>query len=467
MESKRTMMQEKLVSLYQRIEKNFDNEIEFVKNARKKAIQEFQKVGFPSKEQENWKGTDIEKLLQDDYIFSNELTIDENIDINSVFKCEIHNFETLFFANFNGHTLSEQQSLSVLEGGVVAGSIKQAFIQYPQLMEKYFSKDNIVEYNGLTALNSALAHDGLFIYVPQNVHFETPLQLVNLIMHPQKVFVQTRNLIVLEEGSSLTFLQCDDSLQDNNTLTNSVSEFFIGKDARLDHYKLQNKDLSSVMFNTSFFHMEEGAKLNSNMITFNGGSIRNEFVVDLNGRNANADLSGLYLIDKTQHVDNQLMMRHNAPDCISNQTFKGILDEEASAVFTGHVYVAEGATKTEAYQSNKNILLTDEASIMSKPFLEIYNDDVRCSHGSTTGQIDQLAMFYLQQRGICEKNARMLMMYAFADEVIRKIEVDRLRSRTENMVNKRLRGELSSCDQCILHCKPEDMTPFKIDESLL
>jgi len=467
MESKRTMMQEKLVSLYQGMEKSFDNEPEFVKNARKNAIQMFMQKGFPSKEQEHWKGTDIEKLLKDEYIFSNDLKIDENIDINKVFKCEIHNFETLFFANFNGHTLSEQQGVSVLDGGVIAGSIKQAFTQYPQLVEKYFNNEQVNEYNGLTALNSALAHDGLFIYVPENVHFETPLQLVNLIMHPNRLFVQTRNLIVLEKGSSLTFLQCDDSLQDNNTFKNSVTEFFVGKDARLDHYKLQNKDLSSVMFNTSFFSLEEGAVLNSNMITFNGGSIRNEFVVDLNGRKANADLSGLYLIDKTQHVDNQLLVRHNAPDCISRQTFKGILDEEASAVFTGHVYVAEGATKTEAYQSNKNILLTDDASIMSKPFLEIYNDDVRCSHGSTTGQIDTLAMFYLQQRGICEKNARMLMMYAFADEVVRKIEVERLRVRTENMVNKRLRGELSSCDQCILHCKPEDLAPYKIDESLI
>jgi Fe-S cluster assembly protein SufD len=152
---------------------------------------------------------------------------------------------------------------------------------------------------------------------------------------------------------------------------------------------------------------------------------------------------------------------------MSRQTFKGILDDEAGAVFTGHIYVAEGAMKTEAYQSNKNILLTDTASIMSKPFLEIYNDDVKCSHGSTTGQIDRDAMFYLQQRGICEKNARLLMMYAFADEVVRKIKVEQLQQRTEDMVHRRLKGELSSCDQCILHCNPEHIAPYQIDERLL
>jgi len=143
------------------------------------------------------------------------------------------------------------------------------------------------------------------------------------------------------------------------------------------------------------------------------------------------------------------------------------MDDEASSVFTGHVYVAEGAVGTEAYQSNKNILLTDEAGVMSKPFLEIYNDDVRCSHGSTTGQLDDNAMFYLRQRGICEKNARLLMMYAFTDEVVRKIKVDRLQNRTENMVHRRLKGELSSCDQCILHCTPDHIAPYEIDESLI
>ncbi len=461
------VLTDNLLKLYDRLNGDHLGFPDYVQSERNKALDFFKENGFPSTAMEYWKGTDLGKILQPEYKFSNDIQIDRSIDVNNVFKCEIHNFETLFFANYNGHNLYDSSPLTRMDNGIIAGSIKQALMEFPDLIEKFWSKSETATYNGLTALNAALASDGLFIYVPENIHCDTPMQLVNLIMHRDGLFVQTRNLIVLEKNSSLTFLQCDDSLEDKNSFKNSVTEFFIGENAKLDHYKLQNKDLSSSMINTSFFNIESQGQLHSNMITFNAGSIRNEFVVNLNGTEANADLSGLYLIDKTQHVDNQLFVRHYAPNCFSRQTFKGILDEEASSVFTGHIFVAEGAMKTEAFQSNKNILLTDQASVISKPFLEIYNDDVRCSHGSTTGQLDLDSMFYLRQRGICEKNARLLMMYAFADEVVRKIRVERLQTRTENMVHRRLKGELSSCDQCILHCKPEHIAPYQIDESLL
>jgi Fe-S cluster assembly protein SufD len=461
------IIKKQLIELYHTLYDSLQSEPVFVKEQRETALGKFIEMGFPSSVLEYWKGTDLQKLLKSQYIYNQNLILDKGIDLSKVFQCEIHNFETLFFANYNGHNLYESSALTTLDNGVIAGSIRQAMVEYPELMQQYWNQNKVADYNGLTAINTAVANDGLFIFVPQNVRFDTPMQLVNIISHPDELFVQTRNIIILEKNSSLTFLQCDDSLVDNGSFKNSVSEFYIAEGAKLDHYKLQNKDLSSVMVNTSFFNIESGGVLNSNIITFNAGSIRNELIVNLNGKGASADLSGLYLIDKTQHVDNQLFVRHNAKECFSRQTFKGILDDEAASVFTGHIYVAEGAMKTEAYQSNRNILLTDTASVMSKPFLEIYNDDVRCSHGSTTGQIDRDAMFYLQQRGICEKNARLLMMYAFADEVVRKIQVERLQTRTENMVHKRLKGELSSCDQCILHCNPDHIAPYKIDESLI
>ncbi len=467
MEQHLQVLGEKLLQLYEKLNGSHSDVPDFVKDERIKAIDYFKLNGFPTPKLEYWKGTNLLKILKPEYLLANQLQVERDIDLNNIFKCEIHNFETLFFANYNGHNLYENLPLTKMDNGVIAGSLNQALKEFPQLLEYFWKKSGSAEYNGLTAINTALYSDGLFVYVPENVDFDTPMQLVNLIRHKEELFVQTRNLIILEKNSKLTFLQCDDSLEDNGSFKNSVTEFFIAEGAQLDHYKLQNKDITSAMTNTSFFHVEKEGKVFSNIITFNAGSIRNEFVVNLNGKGARADLSGLYLIDKTQHVDNQLFMRHNAPDCWSNQTFKGIMDDEASSVFTGHVYVAEGAVGTEAYQSNKNILLTDEAGVMSKPFLEIYNDDVRCSHGSTTGQLDDNAMFYLRQRGICEKNARLLMMYAFTDEVVRKIKVDRLQNRTENMVHRRLKGELSSCDQCILHCTPDHIAPYEIDESLI
>ncbi len=467
MENNINKIKNDLCELFHEINDLNHSEPDFVKNSRLKAYNQFSKMGFPLSELEYWKGTDLKKLLRSEYQFNQKIPVEKGIDLSRVFQCEINNFETLFFANYNGHNLYESGGITTLDNGVIAGSIKQALVYYPHLIKACWNVNKVEEYNGLTAINSAIANDGLFIYVPNNVQFETPMQLVNIIRHHSQIFVQTRNLIILGKNSHLTFLQCDDSLEDNGSFINSVTEFFIDEDAVLDHYKLQNKDISSVMINSSFFNIQKGGKLSSNIITFNAGSIRNELIVNLNGKGAVADLSGLYLIDKTQHVDNQLFVRHNAEECFSKQTFKGILDDEAASVFTGHIYVAEGAMKTEAYQSNRNILLTDTASVMSKPFLEIYNDDVRCSHGSTTGQIDRDSMFYLQQRGICEKNARLLMMYAFADELVRKIKVDRLQSRTENMVHRRLKGELSSCDQCILHCNPDHIAPYEIDVDLI
>jgi Fe-S cluster assembly protein SufD len=433
---------------------------------RRKGMQVFQEIGFPGGNIESWKGTQLEKILHNNYVFSNDFEINPKFDIGKIFHCEIHNFESLFFSCYNGKYLYETHPLTTFENGIIVGSIHQALIEYPDLVKQYYGTAALLN-NGLLALNAALAQDGLFVYIPDDTICETPMQLVNIIDNDKGLFTQTRNLIVLGKNSKLTFLQCDDSLLDKNSFKNSVTEVIIDESSHFEHYKLQNKDISSNLINTSFFNIAKQAHLDTSIITFNAGNIRNEIIVNLNGKQAQANLSGLYLIDKTQKVDNQILVNHNAPDCLSNQSFKGILDDDAEAIFNGHIYVAVDACKTEAYQSNKNILLTDKASIMSKPFLEIYNDDVRCSHGSTTGQLDTDALFYLQSRGICEKNARLLLMYAYADEIVRKIQVERLRKQTETMVDKRLRGELSHCEQCILHCSADDIQPYEINVNLL
>ena len=212
--------------------------------------------------------------------------------------------------------------------------------------------------------------------------------------------------------------------------------------------------------------MEKSSKLESHYLSLNGGLIRNNIRVLFHGPNGIANIYGLYLMDRKQHVDNQVIVDHAFPECSSNETFKGILDEHAQGVFNGHVMVRRNAVKTDARQTNKNILLTDTAKVNSKPFLEIYNDDVKCSHGSTTGQMDQESMFYLRQRGIGEESARMLLMFAFADEIVGKIAIPQLRQRIEDMVKKRLQGELQICEQCVLHCSiPEHPVEFNIDLS--
>ena len=240
----------------------------------------------------------------------------------------------------------------------------------------------------------------------------------------------------------------------------------MGENASLDLYKLQNINDETALFNNSFFNMDRNSRLNVNVLTFNGGLIRNELHVNLNGEGAEADLNGLYLMDKKQHIDNQVYVNHNAPHCNSNELFKGILDEEATGVFNGYIYVARDAQKTNAFQRNNNILMKSTAKINTMPFLEIYADDVQCSHGATVGQLDSEAMFYLMQRGIPFDDARMLLMFAFAAEITENIKIETLKTNIDDMVKKRLRGELSICDRCVLHCTtPDKPIEFDIDLS--
>jgi Fe-S cluster assembly protein SufD len=285
-----------------------------------------------------------------------------------------------------------------------------------------------------------------------------------VIDHNENLFLQSRNLVILGKNSRLSLVHCDDSYNHQSCFSNVVTEVFVGENASLDHYKLQNINNDTTLISSAWFNLEQSANLVSHYVSFNGGLLRNNTNVRFNGRGGNADIRGLYLMDGKQHIDNHVFVDHAFPECTSSEHFKGILDENASGVFNGHVLVRKGAQKTNAYQGNKNILLTDTAKVNSKPFLEIYADDVKCAHGSATGQLDHEAMFYLRQRGISVENSRMLLMYAFANEVISKISIEPLRFRIEDMVKKRLRGELSICEHCVLHCNtPDRPMEFDID----
>jgi len=346
------------------------------------------------------------------------------------------------------------------------GSLAEALKKYPDLVEKYYSKYAGFENNSLTALNTAFAQDGIFIYVPDNVQSHKPVQMINVVQAEQSIFLQSRNLIILGKNSSLSIVHCDDSYNHQASFSNVVTEIFMDDQAVMDHYKLQNLNNDSTLVSSVYFNLERSAKLDSHFISLNGGLLRNNIFLCFNGADSNASIFGLYLMDRKQHIDNQVFVDHAKPGCTSKEMFKGIMDEQSSGVFNGHVLVRRDAQKTDARQNNRNILLTDTARVNSKPFLEIYADDVKCSHGSTTGQLDQEAMFYLMQRGIGEDSARMLLMFAFADEVVGKIAIPQLRQRIEDMVKKRLQGELQICEQCVLHCStPEHPMEFDIDIS--
>jgi len=432
---------------------------------REEALEYFNEQGFPDIKQEKWRNTDISKVLERSYSFQVEPP-QYNTNSEKLFRCEVPGFDTLSVTVLNGWYVNGSTRLNYYENGMIVGSLRAAFEELPELVEKHYGRYADFKVHGLAALNTALAMDGIFIYLPDNVVAEKTLQMVSVINANEDTMIQLRNLIILGKNSKLTLVQCDDSIDDHRSFINTVSEFSLGENAKLDHYKLQNKNDRSALLNTSWFNLDKFANLSTNGISLNGGFIRNETYATLAGSGANADIYGLYLMDRNQHIDNQVFVDHAVPDCTSSEMFKGILDDHASGVFNGHILVRKDAQRTNAYQNNKNILISDKAVVDTKPFLEIYADDVKCSHGATVGQLDQEAMFYLRSRGISYENARMLLMYAFAAEVVNKISIESLRNRIDDLVKKRLRGELSICDQCVLHCNAsEQRAMFKIDMS--
>lgn len=438
----------------------------YIEQLRISAIESFGNTGFPTPKLEEWRNTSLETALEREYNFDFKPN-QEKVDINSIFRCEIHNFETYLFTQLNGWYVYENAPLTELPGGVIVGSLREAMKRYPEIFEKHYGHYAGIDLNGLIALNTAFAQDGIFIMLPENTSVEKPIQMVNIVNSSENMFIQPRHLIILGKNSKLTLVHCDDSIQHENTFINSVTEIFLGENSEIDYYKLQNKDEGSTVVTSLFIHQEDNSRAQSNTLTLNGGLIRNDVFANIHGRGCHTELNGLYLVDRHQHVDNQVYINHAQADNTSTQLYKGIIDDEASAVFNGHIIVQRDAQRTNAFQTNRNILLNDNAKVTTKPFLEIYADDVKCSHGATVGQLNPEALFYLRSRGICEKNARMLLMYAFASEVVNKIKIDILRDRIDDMVQKRLKGELSICDQCVLHCKDDRKISFEIDMAKL
>ncbi|MCK9203284.1 MAG: Fe-S cluster assembly protein SufD [Bacteroidales bacterium] len=431
---------------------------------RENAFISLGKLRFPDTKMEAWRHTDLKESLGRGYDYYLHPT--KETDIQKVFRCNIPHLDTAIIGQLNGWYVSKDVPLMELGNGIIMGSLAEAKKKYPALIEKYYGQAAHDTEEVFTALNTAFEQDGVFIYVPAGVKSPKPVQMINVIQHPENIFLQSRNLIVVGDDAQLSLVHCDDSYNHQGSFSNIVTEVFLGRNAYLDHYKLQNINNNSTLISSIYFKIESAANLESHYLSLNGGLLRNNIRALFNGPHGNANLYGLYLMDRKQHIDNHVVVDHASPECTSNEIFKGILDENARGVFNGHVLVRRNAAKTDARQTNKNILLTDNARINSEPFLEIYHDDVKCSHGSTTGQLDTEAMFYLRQRGISEESARMLLMFAFADEVVAKIAIPQLRQRIEDMVKKRLQGELRICEQCVLHCStPEKPLEFRVDVS--
>jgi len=434
-----------------------------IKEEREKALQDFLQKGLPTKELESWRHYPIDQMVENEYTFQHAPEPYQPIEKH--FSCAIKNFASNVFALLNGWYLHHHSPLTIFPNGVIIGSIFAAMEQYPELVLPYCLKSAPQRADSLFSLNKAFANDGVFLYVPDDVIVEQPIQLISLVNTPENMLIQERNLVIVGKNASLSLVHCNDSFLHGKTFVNNVTEIYIEENASLHYHKMGNKDAESLLVDYVSIHQKAHSQLLTNTITLNAGYVRNVVDVNLNEPFAEAKVYGLYLVDKKQIVDNQVFVNHAAADCTSRQLYKGITDDESTANFNGHIYVAKDAQRTAAFQSNRNITLTDEAKIMTKPFLEIYADDVQCSHGATVGQLNDEALFYLMTRGICERNARMLLLHAFANEVIDFVNIESLKHAMMDMIRMRLSGELSPCDQCVMRCSNDETLSFDIDIS--
>ena len=415
---------------------------------RDAALGSLAEFGLPHKGLEEYLHTDVSRWFEPDWGM-NLARLDMPVDFAQAFKCSVPNLSTqLFFLANDAFASSDTAARSMLPDGVFAGSLKEAAHKCPELLEKFYGKLADMNKPGITAINTLFAQDGFMLYVPDGVVVEKPLQLITLLSSKVDLMVNRRILVVLGRASQVKLLLCDHALAANNYLTTQVIEVFAGQDSTFELYDLEETHTANLRASELYISQGTGSKVSVDNLTLHNGQTRNTVFVTFDGQGAELSLNGIAITDKSQHVDNMTFVDHRVADCTSNELFKYVLDDSSTGAFAGKVLVREGAQHTSSQQTNRNICLTREARMFTQPQLEIYADDVKCSHGATVGQLDERALFYMRQRGIPQEEARMMLMLAFVGEVIGKVEMEPLRDRLYRLVEKRFRGELTQCEGC-------------------
>jgi Fe-S cluster assembly protein SufD len=406
-----------------------------IQGLRKEAIQSFSMLGIPTRKSEAWKYTNIEKALRHDY------------KIQPAFKTAVQPFDVERFlipgldaylvVLVNGRYNEELSRTGNLPEGVMISGFARAAETHAQVVDAHFARYADIHTEPLVALNTAFTQDGLFIYVPKGTEVERPVHILNLVQADEDVLLQPRNLVIVEEASSLRLIETLHTAGAAKTLTNAVTELRAGPYARTELYKLQDGGAAASLIDSVQVYQEASSNCSVYTFTFSGNLVRNNLSFLPDAEHCESHLFGLFLGKGQMHVDNHTLVDHAMPNCFSNELYKGVLDDESTGVFNGKVYVRRDAQKTNAYQSNKAIVLTESAKMYSKPELEIYADDVKCSHGATTGQLDPEAVFYLRSRGLSEPHARAMLLLAFARDVLENVKLEPLREYLDEAVHSR------------------------------
>ena len=437
--------EQQYIELYEQCrEMIFEHSSDVMNAQRDAAFERFSQGGFPTRKVERYKYTDIQKLFEPDYGLNlNRLEIPVNP--YDVFRCDVPNMSTSLYFVVNDAFYTKALPKGNLPEGVIIGSLKE---NSSHLYNILAAKDG----DAVTDLNTMLAQDGLFVYVPKGVVVDRAIQVINILRSDVDLMVNRRVFIIVEEGAEVKFLFCDHAMDDRHFLTTQVIEAYVGENAKLDLYCLEETHNKNTRVSNVYIEQQANSRVNHNVITLHNGVTRNKLNLDLVGEGAECSCNGCVIADKNQHVDNNTLITHHVSHCTSNELYKYVLDDEATGAFAGRVLVKKDAQKTTSQMTNQNLTATKMARMYTQPMLEIYADDVKCAHGSTVGQLNDAALFYMQQRGISKKEARLLLQNAFINEVIDHMELEPLRDRLHYLVEKRFRGELNKCEGCKL-CK--------------
>ena len=427
-------LKEKLVSSFMAFEDTVDVHSS-VHDIRTEAIKTFEAEGFPTKRQEDWKYTSLKSILKHDYsVFPKSENAIEFNDVKKYFIHEIDSYKIIFIDGKYSSHLS-QTTHDGIDVCLMSSALTKP--KYQLNIENYFNK--IASKNGLSSLNTAFSHEGAYINIPKNKIVNKPIQIIHFSTgNEAALMLQPRNLIVVNENAHVQIIERHQSLTDNPVLTNSVTEIFTNKRAIVDYYKIQNDRQSASLIDNTFVNQKQESIAKVHTFSFGGKLIRNNLEFYQNGERIDSTMKGITIIGDKQHVDHNTLVHHIEPNCESHQDYKGIFNDSATGVFNGKVVVEKLAQKTNAFQANNNILMSDKASINTKPQLEIFADDVKCSHGCTIGQLDESAMFYLRSRGIPEKEARALLMFAFSNNVMDSVKIPEIKNRITKIIADKL-----------------------------
>lgn len=417
---------------------------------RDQAFADFRRLGFPTRKVEEYRYTDMQELFAPDYGV-NLQRVQFPVNPHDIFKCSVPNLSTSLYFVVNDLFYDSVLPKAQLPEGVIVGSLCRLAKEQPELLQSYYGQLAKTGTDAVAALNTMLAQDGLLIYVPKGVAVDKTIQVVNILRSDVDLMVNRRVLIVLESGAQAKVLFCDHAMDERPFLATQVTEVFVGENAHLELYDLEATHLQSRRVTSTYVRQEAYSTLNMCTITMHNGLSRNTLEVDLAGPYAETGVNGCVVADRQEHVDNNTLIRHSVPHCQSNELYKYVLDDSAVGAFAGKVLVVPDAQKTISNEVNANLCASADARMYTQPTLEIYADDVKCSHGSTVGQLNEQALFYMRQRGISEAEARLLLKFAFVGEVIDSIRLEALRDRLHYLMEKRFRGELSHCEGCKVH----------------